>query len=243
MHYSAAWRRPGELASAHAVLRAPPQRLPANQRAPEREERLVDVGPLVVADAQASELVEPCKRPLDHPPSPAQPTPVRRTTHSDPRHNMPHPQPTPNRCRVVAAIPEHTGRSLPRSPACAVQRRNRIHQRQGFLRVVPVRAGQAHRERHALPVADQMALAPAFGPVGGVRTGLVTAVHRADGTTLHDRPRPMIWCPRASQSKGPLIALEFISWLYVIAITRTVSATLHPPAAREKISLSRVYGR
>jgi hypothetical protein len=33
------------------------QRLPADQRAPEREKRLVDVGPLVVADAQASELV------------------------------------------------------------------------------------------------------------------------------------------------------------------------------------------
>jgi hypothetical protein len=29
------------------------QRLPTNQRAPEREERLVDVGPLVVTDAQA----------------------------------------------------------------------------------------------------------------------------------------------------------------------------------------------
>ncbi len=95
------------------------------------------------------------------------------------------------RGRVVAAIPEHTVRPLPRSPPFAVQRGNRIHQRQGFLRVVPVRAGQANRERHAPPVADQMALAPALGPIGGIRTGLVTAVHRADGTTVHDRPRPI----------------------------------------------------
>ena len=29
---------------------------------------------------------------------------------------------------------------------------NRIHQRKGFLRVVPIRAGQTYRERHA-PVA------------------------------------------------------------------------------------------
>jgi hypothetical protein len=42
-----------------------------------------------------------------------------------------------------------------------MQRRNRIDQRQGFLRVVPIRAGQTHGERHASTVADQMALAPA----------------------------------------------------------------------------------
>jgi hypothetical protein len=38
----------------------------------------------------------------------------------------------PNGRRVVAAIPEHTVRPLPRSPACALQQGNRIHQRQGF---------------------------------------------------------------------------------------------------------------
>ena len=78
-----------------------------------------------------------------------------------------------------------------RSPPFTVQRGNRIHQGQSFLRVVPVRAGQANREWHAAPVADQMALAPALGPVGGIRPSLVTAVHRADGTTVHDRPRPI----------------------------------------------------
>jgi len=34
-----------------------------------------------------------------------------------------------------------------------------------------------------------MALAPALGPIGRVRTSLVTAMHRADGTTVHDRSR------------------------------------------------------
>jgi hypothetical protein len=33
-----------------------------------------------------------------------------------------------------------------------MKRRNRIHQGQGFLRVVPVCAGQAHGERDAPPV-------------------------------------------------------------------------------------------
>ena len=80
---------------------------------------------------------------------------------------------------------------MPRPPAFAVQRGNRIHQRQGFLRVVPVRAGQTNRERHAAPVANQMTLAPALGPIGRVRTSQVTAMHRADGTTVHDRSRPI----------------------------------------------------
>ena len=167
------------------------QRLPANQRAPEREERLVDVGPLVIPHAQTAKLIEPGKCPLHDPAPPAQSTPVRGTTHGEPRPDVPRLQSAPNRRRVVAAIPENTVRPLPRSPPFAVQRGNRIHLRESFLRVVPVRAGQANRERAPPSVANQMARAPALGPIGGIRTGLVTAVHRADGTTVHDRPRPI----------------------------------------------------
>src|SRR5436853_4894658 len=36
-----------------------------------------------------------------------------------------------------------------------------------------------------------MALAPALGPIGRVRTSLVTAVHCADGTTVRHRSRPI----------------------------------------------------
>ena len=36
-----------------------------------------------------------------------------------------------------------------------------------------------------------MTLAPALGPISGIWTGLVTAADRADGTTVHDRPRPI----------------------------------------------------
>ena len=100
-------------------------------------------------------------------------------------------QTAPNGGRVVAAIPDHTVRSLPRSPPLTMQRGNRIHQRQGFLRVVPIRAGQTHGERHASPVANQMALAPALRPIGGIRTSMVTTMHRADGTAVHDRSRPI----------------------------------------------------
>jgi hypothetical protein len=87
----------------------------------------------------------------------------------------------PNGDRVVAAIPQHTVWPLSGSSPFAVQWRNRIDQRQGFLRVVPIRAGQTHGERHASPVANQMALAPPLRPIGGIRTSMVTTMHRADG--------------------------------------------------------------
>ena len=150
----------------------PAQRLPANQRAPEREERLVDVGPFVIPHAQAAKLTEPSKCALHDPPPPAQATPVRGATHGQQGHDVTRPETAPNGGRVVAAIPEHTVRPLPRSPPFAMQRGNRIHQRQGFLRVVPVCAGQAHGERDAPPVAQirwrllpRLARSVGFGPV------------------------------------------------------------------------------
>jgi hypothetical protein len=138
----------------------PAQRLPANQRAPQREERLVDVGPLVIPHAQAAKLTEPRKCALHDPPPPAQATPVRGATHGQQGHNVTSPETAPNGGCVVAAIPEHTVRALPRSSPFAVQRRNRIHQRQGFLRVVPVGAGQAHGERYARPSQIRWRLLP-----------------------------------------------------------------------------------
>jgi hypothetical protein len=116
---------------------------------------------------------------------------MRSAAHRQQRRDVTNPETTPNGRRVVTAIPEHPLRPLSGPPAFALQRRNRIHQRQGFLRVVPIRAGQAHGERHASPIANQMTLAPALGPIGGIRAGLVPAVHRADRTTVDHRPRPI----------------------------------------------------
>src|SRR5215207_85098 len=116
---------------------------------------------------------------------------MRGAAHGQQGHDVTSSKTPPNGGRVVAAIPEHTVSPLPGSPPLAVQRGNRIDQRQGFLRVVPIRAGQTHGELHTSPVANQMALAPALGPIGSVRTSLVTAVHCADRTTVHHRSRPI----------------------------------------------------
>jgi hypothetical protein len=68
---------------------------------------------------------------------------------------------------------------------------NRIHQGQRFLRVVSIGAGQADGEGHALPVANQVTLASALGSIGGIRTGLVSRIHCADGTAIDHSSRPI----------------------------------------------------
>jgi hypothetical protein len=178
------------------------QRLPTDRRAPEREKGLVNVRPFVVTDAEAAELIQPSKGTLDDPPPPAQAAPVRGATLGQQRHDVTGPEAAPNGGRVVAAIPDHRVRPLPRSPAFAVERGDRIHQRQGFLRVVPIRAGQTNREWHAAPVANQMTLAAALGPIGGIRPGRsppYTARMEQLSTTARDQS---IRSSRASQSRS-----------------------------------------
>src|ERR1022692_4267199 len=88
------------------------QRLPTNQRAPQREERLVDVGPLVIPHAQTAKLIEPGKRPLHDPPPPAQSTPVRGATHGEPRQDMHRAQSAPP-ARHSRSGPEFLREHLP----------------------------------------------------------------------------------------------------------------------------------
>src|SRR4029453_16702129 len=68
---------------------------------------------------------------------------------------------------------------------------NRINQSQSFLRVIPVRAGDADGEGFALPVADQITLAPALVSVVGVGPCLFPPRHSAGEATIHDRSRPI----------------------------------------------------
>src|SRR4029450_12525817 len=167
------------------------QRLSTNQRTAEREERFVDVGPLVVADTEASKLIEPGKCPLDDPAPSSQTAAVLGAAHRRQRQDAASSQPGSDCLCIVAAVSHHTIWATPRPSPLALEWQNRIHQRQCLLRVVSVGAGQANRERHAPPVADQMALAPALAPTRGIWTGLAPAVDGADGTTVHDRPRPI----------------------------------------------------
>ena len=161
---------------------------------------LVDVGPLVIPHARAAKLIEPGKRPLDDPAPPTQSTPVRSATHREPRDDMPRPRSAANRRRVLTAIPEHTVRPLPRSPPSAMQRGNPIHEREGFLRVVPVRASQANGTPRPSQIRwrllPRLPRSVGFGPVWSPPQ---TARMEQLSTTARDQS---IWSERASQSKS-----------------------------------------
>jgi hypothetical protein len=146
----------------------------------------VNVGPLVVADPKASKLIE-----LDDPAPSSQTAAVLGTAHRQQWQDAASSQPRSDGLCIVAAVSHHRIWATLRPSPRALEWRNRISQRQCLLRVVSVGAGQANRERRAPPVADQMTLAPALGPISGIWTGLVTAADRADGATVHDRPRPI----------------------------------------------------
>ena len=162
----------------------------------------MDVRPLVIPHAQAAKLIQPRKRPLDHPPPPPEATPV---PHATPRHERANPtpaQPTPNRLRVVAAVPEYTVRSSARSTAFALKWGNRIHQGQCFLRVVSIGAGQAHRERDAVSTQIKCRLLPRLARSVGFGPGCAPP-HTARTEQLSTITRDQSMSPpRAGQSSS-----------------------------------------
>src|SRR4030095_4782029 len=91
----------------------------------------------------------------------------------------------------MAAVAEQAARPPLRSTASALQERKRIDQGEGLLRVISICAGQADREWDALPITDQMPLAPALGANGGIRTCPRAATRGPHRATVNDRSRPI----------------------------------------------------
>jgi hypothetical protein len=112
--------------------------MPADQSAPEREERLVNVGSLLVSHAQAAKLIQPRERALHDPPPLAQATPMLRAAHGEQRKNVASSQALTYGLCVIRAVAENAFRTAPRPPSIALERGNRIDEWQRFFRVVPV---------------------------------------------------------------------------------------------------------
>jgi hypothetical protein len=138
----------------------------------------VHVGSLLVPHAQAAKLIQPRERALHDPPPLAQATPMRRAARGEHRENVASSQDLTDGFRVIRTVAENAVRTAPRSPSLALERRNRIDERQRFFRVVPVGTSQADGERHALAITDQMTFAASLGSIGGIRTSLRPATHR-----------------------------------------------------------------
>ena len=193
----------------------------------------MDIGPLVIAHAQAAKLIQPGKRALDDPPPSAQSTAVFRSADGEQREDVADPKTAPDCLRVVCTVAQQAVGTATRASSLSLKCWNRIDERQRFLRIMSVGTGQAKRERHALAVANQMTLGSAFGPISGIWTGLVAPAHRTDGTTVHDRPRPIDLV--AASEPFQQRKVDQIAHPHQLPIAQT------PPARHTKISTTEKY--
>jgi hypothetical protein len=136
------------------------------------------------------------------PTPPAQATPMLGTAHGQQGHNVASPETAPNGGRVVAAIPDHTVRSLPRSPPLTMQRgiasTNARASCESF-RFAPVRrtaSGTPRPSQIRWRLLPRLARSVGFGPVWSPP---YTARMQQLSTTARDQS---IWSSRASQSSS-----------------------------------------
>jgi len=86
----------------------------------------VDIGPPLIPDAQAPELMQPGKGPFDHPAEDAQSATVGRAPLSQDRDDAPRPQGLPVRGRIVGPVALDPLRSLPRVTNLPADRGDRL---------------------------------------------------------------------------------------------------------------------
>jgi hypothetical protein len=86
----------------------------------------VDLGPLFVPHAQATELVQPREGTLDHPAPSAQPAAIFRIAHRKQRHDTSGPERATEFLRVVGSVTQHAIRTMAGSSELALKRWNGI---------------------------------------------------------------------------------------------------------------------
>ena len=114
----------------------------------------MDISALFIANAQPTELIEPCKSPFDHPPIFAQTATVLGVSFSEQRHHMSATKPLTDSLRVIAPIPDHGIRTMPWASSPSPQGWDGINEHGCLLRIVAVGASELDDQRHALSVAD-----------------------------------------------------------------------------------------
>ena len=93
----------------------------------------MDVGPLLIANAQAAKLVEPSKAPLHDPPPSAQSTAVLGVTLCQERLNVPGAQTSADCLSVITTVAQHAIGSMAWTSPLSLQGWDGINQREGLL--------------------------------------------------------------------------------------------------------------
>lgn len=120
----------------------------------------MNIGPALIADAQAAELMQPREGPFDHPAKDTQAAPVGRAPMGQEGDDAEAPQGMPMGRRVVGAVALEAFGSVPRVPDLPADGRDGLNQREELRHIVAVGLGEAGRQRDAMAIGDQVVLAP-----------------------------------------------------------------------------------
>jgi hypothetical protein len=160
------------------------------QSAPEGQECLVNVHPLLVAHAQSPELVQPSEGPFDHPAPSPQSAAMFGIALRKKRDDVSVTQTLPDRLRVITTVAQYAIRTMPWASPLSLQSWDGINQWEGLSRVIAIGPRELNRQRNSASIANQMALAAQLGPVGGIRSRLQspkTARIELPSTTARDQ--------------------------------------------------------
>lgn len=133
----------------------------------------MDVVALFVADAKATLFEEPGEHALDNTAMLTQPTSMFRIAFGNQRLDAAITERLANlRFGVVSLVAEDSLRTATASATRLFNRRNRVNQRNGLLRIVDVRACMDQGQRRALSIGGHMPFRPVFPAVGGIGASL-----------------------------------------------------------------------
>lgn len=135
----------------------------------------MDIGPLLVADAQPAESMQPGDGALDDPAVSAQPVLGFDAPAGNPGADTPSAQISPAKGEVVALVGVQFGWSAARPSAPARDRRCCIQKRDEMLGIVVIGSRKSDGQRQAAPINQQMMLAAPLGPVGRIGTDAFAA--------------------------------------------------------------------
>lgn len=164
----------------------------------------MNIGAPFVADSQATKLVQPTERALDHPAGFAQATAMRPAFASQSPGDAQSAQPTPMRAAAVSPITLHDLGPLPWTTGLATQRRNRQHQRLQLAAVMHVGGGDLRAQWNALGIGAKMMFAARFAAVRRVWPRLKppkTARTLLESTRARDQSMRSAKCSRRSNSR------------------------------------------
>ena len=136
----------------------------------------MNIGSTVGPNPKFPLRMQPRQRPLHNPTVDPQPAAMLRTAPRQKRLDPVPAQPAPLRFRVIAPVAIQAVRTAARPTRLAAYRRDRLDQPPQLRDLIHVGGGRRRGPRHALPIGQDVMLAPLFPPVHRAGAGpLATA--------------------------------------------------------------------